>query len=552
MQSETLGRYRITKELGRGAMGRVFLAHDPEIDRQVAIKTVQIFSALPGAEQDAARERFLREARTAGKLLHPGIVTLFDVGEAEGVPYLAMEYVEGTTLDAFCKAGNLLPVKTVVEIVANVAEALDFAHRSGIIHRDIKPANLMRLVETSVKIMDFGLARGAESQITQDQALFGTPSYMSPEQIRGFELDGRSDLFSLAAVLYEMLTGQKAFGGDTISSILYRVVHEVPRDASEIDGRVPVNLSSFLTRALAKDRDERFSTGVDFAEALRAAGSSRSEVVESAEREEGRAAVLEDSLPPPPRRPGTRRSAAAAGVWAVVLVLLIAGAGAAGYVYREPLLAFIRPAPRSVWLETGVRTDPPGLPVTLDGEPLKAATVRFKSDGPFGVLSTSQDCRTETHRLDPADAGGEVVLVPDPVEVELTVDPGVPGAMVRVNDRDAVAAPASVALNLCSDNRVDVVADGYHDAQVALASGVTPLEARTRLGAVRLELIPRGRLVIPEAREVARFYVDGKPVRRSPDGVELTEGPHKLRAVNDRLWLDVTQTVSPNSEIPGE
>ena len=214
MQPEQLGRYRIVKELGRGAMGRVFLAHDPEIDRSVAVKTIQIFSALPEHERAEARERFLREARSAGKLMHPGIVTLFDVGETEGLLYLAMEYVEGTTLDHFCVAENLLPVRSVVELVAGAADALDYAHHAGIVHRDIKPANLMRSGEQSVKIMDFGLALPAAGSLTQESVLRGTPSYMSPEQIRGATLDGRSDLFSLGVVLYELLTGERPFAGD--------------------------------------------------------------------------------------------------------------------------------------------------------------------------------------------------------------------------------------------------------------------------------------------------------------------------------------------------
>src|SRR5262245_1801745 len=151
MQVDTLGRYRIDKELGRGAMGRVFLAYDPTIDRRVAIKTIQIFAALPASERDSARERFLREARAAGKLLHPGIVTVFDVGEAEGVPYLAMEYVQGKTLDTFCRPDALLPTPTVAALVAGAAEALAFAHKTGIVHRDVKPGTILSVGYSGMK-----------------------------------------------------------------------------------------------------------------------------------------------------------------------------------------------------------------------------------------------------------------------------------------------------------------------------------------------------------------------------------------------------------------
>jgi serine/threonine-protein kinase len=202
MQVESLGRYVVEKELGRGAMGRVFLAYDPEIDRRVAIKTIQIFASLPDAERAQARERFLREARSAGKLLHPGIVTVFDVGEADGIPYLAMEFIEGTTLDAYCREDALLPVPVVIDLIAAAADALGFAHQNGIVHRDIKPANLMRVSGRAIKVMDFGLAKDPATSMTHDGALLGTPNYMSPEQVRGESLDGRADLFALGIVCY--------------------------------------------------------------------------------------------------------------------------------------------------------------------------------------------------------------------------------------------------------------------------------------------------------------------------------------------------------------
>jgi protein kinase-like protein len=194
MQPRTLGRYEILGELGRGAMGRVLLAYDPQIDRKVAIKVVQGLVPL----DDAARARFLGEARSAGRLLHPGIVTLFDAGETERTPYLAMEYVQGDSLDRFCAPDALLPVPVVVELVARAAEALGYAHRSGVVHRDIKPANLMRVDDSIVKIMDFGLAGGAEAGLGSEGGLLGSPSYLAPEQIRGGAVDGRGDLFSAA------------------------------------------------------------------------------------------------------------------------------------------------------------------------------------------------------------------------------------------------------------------------------------------------------------------------------------------------------------------
>jgi len=558
MPTATLGRYRIVKELGRGAMGRVFLAHDPTIDRRVAIKTVQVLQNLPEHEREAARRRFLEEARAAGALSHPGIVTVFDADVVDGVPFIAMEHLDGTALDHYCRPDNLLPVDVVVELIAAAAEALDFAHRKRIVHRDIKPGNLMRTGDRSVKIMDFGLARAGEARAARDKAIFGTPSFMSPEQIRGEPLDGRSDLFSLAAVLYQLLSGEKAFSGDSVSSVIYRVVHEDPRDASTISERVPVGLGAFLKRALAKDRARRFPTGGAFAAALREAARGLGEtpprpVASGADVSAGAGGAeplgplptSEDALPPPPsrRRPSSRRSARAAW-WSVLGVLLIAAAAGAAWWYREPLMALLSPAPPQVWLETRVRTDPPGLPVMLDGEPLDNPTVRFDAAGPFGELTVTQGCRTTSHRLDPADGGGEVVLVPDPTEVEIAVNPTLTGATVQVNGEKAEVTPARLTLDLCRENRVTLAAKGYRSASAVVPRGATPLEARTAVAALSLEPIPRGLVELPAPPYSVAFYLDGDRVERGDRPIEVLEGEHALRMVSSRLWVDVTQTLT--------
>ncbi len=561
MQAEHIGRYKIVRELGRGAMGRVFLAHDPQIDRHVAIKTIQIFDSLQGAEQEQARERFMREARAAGKLMHPGIVTVFDVGEADGVPYLAMEYVEGATLDAFCQPETLLPVKTVVEIVANAAEALDFAHATGIVHRDIKPANLMRVGETSVKIMDFGLARGAEAQITHDGALLGTPSYMSPEQVRGQQLDGRTDLFSLAACLYEMLTAEKPFGGDSISAIIFRVVNEEPEEAASLHERVPRPLSAFVQRGLAKNPDERFPTGEAFAHALRAAAAEISADASSPGGSEAptvvRPAADVPDLPKPSRK---RKRRGGFPLAALLLILLLGGGAAAGYVYRDKIMALIEPPPPpEVWYEATVRTEPEGLPVTLDGEPFSETSIRFKAEGPFAVLSAQDGCRSVTHQVSVADNGGEIVLVTDPVKTEVQVDPGVDGARVRLNGEEVGRSPVSVELDLCAENELAVSAKGYQNNTLRFAAGMSALEARNAAAGLQLAGIPLGRLQLPATPQTVKYYVNGEPRTRGGDGVSLPAGRHTLRMVNEALWIDVSQrvtvqagkTAKPPADLPG-
>jgi len=218
----TLGRYEIVSELGQGAMGTVYLGRDPKINREVAIKTLA-YSGVDDTQLPMIKERFFREAEAAGRLNHPGIVTIFDAGEEHDLAYLAMEFLDGKDLATYCKPGSLLPPRDVLDIVADVAEALGYAHDNDVVHRDIKPANIMRLVDNSVKVTDFGIARVVSNSQTQTGMVLGTPSYMSPEQVAAKKVDGRSDLFSLGAVCYELLCGEKAFVGDSMASLMYNI-----------------------------------------------------------------------------------------------------------------------------------------------------------------------------------------------------------------------------------------------------------------------------------------------------------------------------------------
>jgi protein kinase-like protein/PEGA domain-containing protein len=261
MIPKTLGRFEILREIGRGAMGQVFLARDPKIERQVAIKTIVL---PPGTPENEAREtgrRFLREAQAAGRLLHPNIVTIFDVGEDQGVSFIAMEYIDGETLDRRARPDTLLPPGEVRLLITQAAAALDHAHAAGVIHRDVKPANLMRLADGTLKITDFGLAKEPSASLTQTGVLLGTPSYMSPEQIQGRPLDGRSDLFSLGVVLYELLTGTRPFEADSISTIIYRVLYEDPRPPAVLNPGLPIEINRVIARALAKDPAHRYESG---------------------------------------------------------------------------------------------------------------------------------------------------------------------------------------------------------------------------------------------------------------------------------------------------
>jgi tRNA A-37 threonylcarbamoyl transferase component Bud32 len=279
MLVSSIGRYEIEREIGRGAMGVVYLARDPRLHRQVAVKT---YSLPTGISEDLARqfhERFLREARAAASLSHPGIVTIYDAGEDQtlGLPYIAMEYVEGQSLKQRLDKGDRLDPSWVLAFGAVLADALHAAHQAGIVHRDIKPANiLIRGVDGAAKIADFGVARLKASDLTQSGASIGSPGYMSPEQVRGGSLDGRSDLFSLAVVLYEALCGKRPFRGDDLVSLAYSIAHDTQVPLGRQLRNCPAGLDRFFDRALSKDPAKRFPDGAAFREAFLEAGRQAS------------------------------------------------------------------------------------------------------------------------------------------------------------------------------------------------------------------------------------------------------------------------------------
>ncbi|HJT18878.1 MAG TPA: serine/threonine-protein kinase [Nitrospira sp.] len=265
-----LGRYKVLKELGRGAMGVVYLGKDPTIQRFVAIKTMRLDQVDDADKLKEIKARFFREAESAGRLSHPNIVTIYDAGEQDELGYIAMEVLEGHSLKQWSRHPNLMPVSEVVRVLTAVAEALDYAHQQGVVHRDIKPANVMLTKERLVKVMDFGIAKVSSSSKTQTDIVLGTPTYMSPEQIAGKKVDGRSDIFSLGIVLFELLTGRPPFTADNLSALLFSIAHH-PHPSLESQRKdLPPMLQDILNRALQKELPQRYRRGADFAQDLRA------------------------------------------------------------------------------------------------------------------------------------------------------------------------------------------------------------------------------------------------------------------------------------------
>ena len=266
---EKLGRYEIVRVLGKGAMGVVYEGRDPNIDRRVAIKTARRDVMEASGMADEMMTRFLREARAAGVLNHPNIITIYDADEEGGIAYIAMEFLEGGDLLDAIEKRRAFSTEEIAELGATICGALAAAHDQGIVHRDIKPANVILPEGKPLKLADFGIAHVSDSNLTQDGALIGTPHYMSPEQFMGQKVDGRSDLFSVGIILYEMLTGEKPFTGEALSTVMHHVIKSAPTAPSELNFAIPDALSQVVLKALAKRPNERYQDGRAMATALR-------------------------------------------------------------------------------------------------------------------------------------------------------------------------------------------------------------------------------------------------------------------------------------------
>ncbi|MBU6437090.1 MAG: serine/threonine protein kinase, partial [Betaproteobacteria bacterium] len=267
LENTQLGRYRVIAKIGSGAMGVVYRGTDPLLEREVAIKTIRI--DVSASEREEFKRRFFREAKSAARLNHPNIVTVFDAGEADDVAYIAMELLDGQDLRHFLTPENRLTLERCAAVVADVANALDYAHREGVIHRDVKPGNIVLLANGTVKLADFGIARLQSGNATQTGQMFGTPKYMAPEQITGRPADARTDIFSLGVVLYQLATGAAPFDGETFSSIMFSVIQEPALSPSDIIGKVPKGFEYIISKSLAKKPENRYQNAAEMERDLR-------------------------------------------------------------------------------------------------------------------------------------------------------------------------------------------------------------------------------------------------------------------------------------------
>jgi hypothetical protein len=475
---EQIGRYAVLSELGRGAMGVVYQARDPQLDRLVAIKTLRPDVGLPREEDADLRRRVYLEATAAARLTHPNIVAIHDVIELDGIPYIVMEYVEGRTLADLIAAEGPLPPARAVRLVIDVCDGLDYAHGRGVIHRDIKPSNILVTAGGTAKLSDFGIARVAGSRVTRTGALLGTPAYMAPEQLRGRALDGRSDIFALGVTLYEALTGVPPFQGEDLAAVLYQVAHGTPVPLGQRNPAVPPGLEPVTTRALAKDPEARPATARAFGEALARAMCAPAGPGRTA-RSRGVTPGLRS------RRPRARAALVAGGCLALAGV----GGGAvwARWAPDRPIAA-TRPSP-PLEQPPGPATEGPAASSAAPARPSTAEVAPAlprpgepgRSESPARVPARSAEARA----VAPAPAAEPVPPAPSRPPVEGPPRPVTvarPAVTERSPGRQAVA-PGSISV--ATDPLVEVFVDGElrgrTQGEPLLVPGVPPGQHRVTL-----------------------------------------------------------------------
>lgn len=581
------GRYEIVAELGRGSMGVVYQGFDPMIGRTVAIKTMLV-EGLPPSEFEEYKQRFQREAQAAGVLTHPNIVTVYDFGEDNGVLFLAMEFLEGKSIQQLVEKHNIMPIETLVPMYEQICSALDHAHQHKIVHRDIKPANIMILESGLVKVTDFGIAKVMSMGMTQAGQILGTPNYMSPEQVKGRQVDGRSDIFSLGVILYELVTGEKPFGGQNITTVIYKIINEDPIPPRQLDATIHPGLSFVISKALAKNPAERYQTCRQLAEDLRnfknlgSSGAPNETVVikvpplrlQPAERVEP-----PPPPPPPPRRPSPpvvarttqppaearrtpppvpapvfsavqpRQNRSSSVAWAFIVVLLLAGVGGGGFYYYTNIYL-----PQQQTKEPNVPpSDRPVAPVS------STSTTTPSVEAPNSTNpSTSQPDASTSQPAKPQDTPRDnpTPVTPTATNGKVVISSNVTGADITVDRRGTgLVTPHSLELSP-GDHVITVSMDGYNPSRVTVtveagqtvSKRIELSEETTPTPKIPQDVTPPtptptttptnppgnsgraeqdvGVMTIVTTPAGIDIAVDGRPAGKSPTTVKLSPGNH--------------------------
>lgn len=529
------GRYQIVGELGRGSMGIVYQGFDPIIGRTVAIKTM-LTEGLSPQEFQEYKARFQREAQAAGILTHPNIITVYDFGEDGGILFLAMEFLEGKSLEQVVQEQNVLPLETILPIYDQVCSALDHAHRNKIVHRDIKPANIMLLQNGLVKLTDFGIAKIMSLGMTQAGQILGTPNYMSPEQVKGRQVDGRSDIFSLGVILYELVTGEKPFGGQNITTVIYKIINENPIPPRELDGTIHAGLNYVISKALAKNSDERYQTCRELAEDLRnyrtlggAPSPQGTVVLRTAPTAVGpaepappmqeqapqpppvageetpvtRPPVIHVIRPTPPRQQGIPQIA-----WVLGSLLVVALLGGVGYfiLLRGQGQRVVQPVTSQVVTEA----TPPAVTAQQATTPTQPTEAKSAEIPPIAEVARTQEPQ-RTHAPAAAKVG------------QLLVSANVAGAKISLDGRSdpSWVTPYTIARLPAGTYNVVISRDGYEDFQQSVT-----IEGGQTNSVVGNLSSPRGEINIETSPTGVEVLIDGKSYGPSPVRATLSAGDH--------------------------
>ena len=590
---DSIGRYRIVRELGRGAMGVVYLANDPNIGRAVAIKIIRLAEVHKPEERERLRDRLFREARSAGMLSHPGIVTIYDVDQQGDLAYIAMEFVDGPTLD-YVLSQQAITAGQMFSVLGQTAAALDYAHSRGIVHRDIKPANIMIAADGATKVTDFGIAKITTNEhLTITGTILGTPHYMSPEQVQGLEVDGRSDQFSLAVIAYEMLTGEKPYTGEHLTTVVYKIVAEEPVQPRRLNMTLTSDIENVLRKAMSKNPESRYTNCQEFSMALETACAASPGWKTMARGGGLSGPTLVEAKPgvalPPGHRTrlsestAERRAGKKPGFWAFLMAILVAtgllallGWQAAPWLGKtaSPPTAQAKPEPPSSQPPQAQATEPPPTQPSSSqaAAPPEPPTPSSQPPAPQPDASQAGSTQASSQPVPPPILPGDSTEKPSPLPSAVPpekpagqptpdakpqpIRPTVPvtpvtypvtvvsspgGATVTLDGRAQAACTAPCSLNAAPGHHtIAITMPGYQieHREIDLGNSGTelpPVMMRTLGGTIMVTSQPAGASILVNGRKLTQ--VTPAQVNLAPGTYNITvekDGKQGSRAVDVR------------------
>ncbi|MEW6456026.1 MAG: serine/threonine-protein kinase [Acidobacteriota bacterium] len=578
MSSEKkIGKFDVLKVLGKGGMGLVYLAKDPHIERLVAIKTINIEKEMEREEWELFKSKFFREARAAGNLIHPNIVTIFEAGELKDMPYIAMEYIKGKTLKEYIDEKERLEQGEVINFMIQACNALEFAHKNNIIHRDIKPANMMVTDDNVLKIADFGLAKDISTSLEKSGKIFGSPKYMSPEQIKGEKMDGRTDIFSLGIVMYQLLTGKSPFEGESISQVIFKILNTDPPFPDQIRKDIPKPLAEIVMKAIRKNPDDRFSSAAELRRALQNAkkmlkiGGETTYLYEREIPRQEKTFLLEE--------PEEKRKVNVVRVLIFLFLFVLIGSGtylvinknkffpgeekeqARGTVITqkekaEKIRGDMDNLKQKPMVKEGISPvsfrevklipDDSDSLIFIDGKQIEGNILKISgNDKNVHIVKAVSKCKEGEIKIDPAELKNEYQIPQNVSNKEILVSSTPPGAKIYVNDRlETSLTPARLSFTLCENYKIRVEKENFNTYSKLNVSFTSRDKDVFHVSLIPIQEL--GRLMI-ESRFSIKVYVDDKlfPLNRES---QLSLGTHNVRIIDESIYYKYSFDVDIESK----